>query len=90
MEPWMKIGGALIGGFALKFAWDAGSHWLKRRGQRKVDLALQQVYKAKLTPDDQDDLIAALALERAKDDAEWLVWLGEYIEKNRIKIPGAP
>lgn len=84
-----KMGALVFGGFALKFGWDAGAHWLRQRGKRKVDSALQQVYKAKLTPDEQDDLIAAMALERAKQDAEWSSWLADYIEKNQPKVPRA-
>lgn len=88
-QAFAKMGALVLGGFALKFGWDAGAHWLRSRGKRKVDAALQQVYKAKLTPDEQDDLIAAMALERAKQDAEWGAWLADYIEKNQPKIPGA-
>jgi len=76
-----------VGGFALKFGWDAGASWLRKRGKRKVDVALQAVHKAKLTPDDKDDVIAAMALERAKEDAEWLEWFAGEMEKHAPRPP---
>lgn len=77
----------LVGGAALKFGWDLGAAWWRRRGQTRVKRAEAAVAMAKLTPDEKDDLIAMMALERARDDAEWMAWLADYIEKHKPTLP---
>ena len=47
--------------------------------------------RAKLTTDAKDDVIAQLALERAREDDEFMQWLADHVEKNKpiLPFPGA-
>lgn len=83
----MKMIAFGIGGWALAFGWNIGADWFRRRGSRKLRAAERDVERARLTPDEKDDLIAKMALERAQDDAEFMAWLADHIEKNRPTIP---
>lgn len=87
MTPTMQAVALVVGGWVLKFGWDLGADWWRRRGVRRVKLAENAVAKAKLTDDEKDDLIAAMALERARDDAEWMAWLADHIEKHKPTLP---
>lgn len=80
----------VVGGGALGFGAKAAVHWLRSRGNRRLGAAIDAFNRAKLTPDEQDDAIAALALERAKTDAEWMQWLATEIENKIPTLPGAP
>ena len=88
MDPdLLKVMAGAVGGWALTFGWSIGADWWRRRGTRKVRAAEADVARAKLTPDEKDDLIAAMALERARDDAEWMTWLADHIERNKPVLP---
>jgi hypothetical protein len=83
----MNLIAAALGGWALTFGWGIGADWFRRRGARKVKAALRDVDRAKLTTDDKDDVIAQLALERAREDDEFMQWLADHVEKNKPILP---
>jgi hypothetical protein len=83
----MKILIGAVGGWALTFGWTIGADWFRRRGARRLKAAEAGLAKAKLTPDEKDDLIAGMALERAREDAEFMAWLADHIEKNKPVLP---
>ena len=88
MDPELvKYAALLLGGWALKFGWDMGADWLRRRGARKVKAALADLASAKLTSDDKDDVIAAMALDRAREDEEFMTWLATHVEKHKPTLP---
>jgi hypothetical protein len=67
-------------GALVKAAWDFVAILLRQRGKTDVQRAQMALDNAKLTPDAQDDVMLALALERAKSKAQVLDSLAAALE----------
>lgn len=71
----------------LTFGINAGVSWLRRRGEQGVERARRALGQAKLTPDQRDDAIAELALEKALEDQKTLDWWAEQLANAKAGIP---
>lgn len=82
-DPRLQTFALVLGGWLLKVAWDLAVRLLRLRGRQDVDHAEAALRAALATPDAQDDAVAKMALQRAKDSQEFLDTLAEALEQLR-------
>ena len=87
-NPMVQGAAVMASVWAVKVAWDFAAAAVRLKGKQEVDRAQAALNAAKLTPDQQDDVIAQMAFQKAKENQEFADKLAALLEQNKPPLPG--